>query len=117
MQPVTTAKTPPAWHGIQIISEYQITAAKLNARGALVTVSYGVLGRFDVGDGYQPDPRVETVEVQAVADGDEWKIENDNMTTPHVLRQHALKWLRQQAATEKDPERKRALLQAIEDLS
>ncbi len=117
MPSVTDAKAASEWHAIQIISDFQITGAKLNAKGALITVSYGVLGQFDVGDEYSPDPRVETVEVQAVNDGSDWKIENGGLGTPHVLRQHALKWLREQAVAEKDAERKRALLQAIEELS
>jgi hypothetical protein len=117
MQSVTMAKTVREWNGFQVISEFQITSAKLNARGALITVSYSVLGRFDGGDGYMPDRRDETVDIQAIADGDQWKVKNDDLGAPYVLRMHALKWLREQAATEKDPDKKRALLQAIGELS
>jgi hypothetical protein len=116
MQDITTAKAPPEWHSFQVISEYRIGAARINSRGVLVPVTYTILGRFDVGDGYTDDPRSETVELQTVAGDGGWKVENDDLAMPYVLRVQALKWLRESAGTEKDPVRKHALEQALREL-
>jgi hypothetical protein len=104
------------WHGFEVISDYQIGAAKPNARGVVVTVTYTVLGRIEVRDGYTPDPRVDTVEMQTTSDGDDWKLLADELRIPRVRRVFALKWLREQASAENDPYRKAALEQAMKAL-
>jgi hypothetical protein len=116
MQLVVAEQLSNEWHGFEVIADYQIGAAKANARGVVVTVTYTVLGRIEVGDGYTPDPRVDTIEVQTISEGDDWKLLADELRIPRVRRVYALKWLREQASTEKDPYRKVALDQAIKAL-
>jgi hypothetical protein len=116
MQPVVAEQLSNEWHGFEVIADYQIGAAKANARGVVVTVTYTVLGRIEVGDGYTPDPRIDTIEVQTVPDGDDWKLLTDQLRIARVRRGYALKWVREQAGTEKDPYRKVALEQAIKAL-
>jgi hypothetical protein len=116
MQQVVAEPLPEEWHGFEIIADYQIGIAKPNTRGVVVTVKYTVLGRIEVGDGYTPDPRVDTIEMQTTSDGDDWKLLADELRIPRVRRVYALKWLREQASTEKDPYRKAALDQAIKAL-
>jgi hypothetical protein len=118
MRTVTVAKEIPDWQALLVISDYQVESARSNPHGILVKVSYHVFGRFDNGDGYTPEPHAETIEVQTVADGDEWKLgeNNEDLARPRVGRAQVLKWLTEQAAASTDPEHKRILQAAIQAL-
>jgi len=98
------------WQGLVVISNYQVESARVNSRGVLVTVSYRVVGRFENGDGFIAEPGTDTLELQAVSHGDEWKLSEDNEQRARVL-----KWLREQASAG-NPEQKQNLEQAIRGL-
>ncbi|MFB3815240.1 MAG: hypothetical protein ACE14L_14125 [Terriglobales bacterium] len=117
LESVTTFESLPEWHGFDVIARYEIAGAKSNARGVLVTVNYVVLGRFEIGVGYTPEPRLVTLEIQAVADNDDWKVlGTDNLNRPRISRARTLKWLQDQLATEQDAEWKQTLQRAIQQL-
>jgi hypothetical protein len=118
MRAVEVIQEMPQWQGFWVIADYQIESARSNSRGILVTVSYRVLGRFELGDGYIPEPNAETVEVQTVADGDEWKLAGDNgsLVRPRIGRARALKWLQEQASAATNPQDRHTLENAIHAL-
>ncbi len=117
MQELTTFKSLPDYNGFDVLAGYQVISAKPNSQGVLVAVDYNVLGRFEIGVGYTPNPRTETVEFQTVGSDDDWKIVgNEDLITPRISRVRTVKWLRDQLATEKDPQWKRSLEHTIRQL-
>lgn len=111
MRDVTTWKTVPSATRFEVISRFEAGTPKPSDDGQSVTVSYAVLGEYIIGVGFTPDPRIVTIELQLVQDGNAWKIrDSEELLTPRVQRARAHRWLREQLATAKDPEA-RALLQ------
>ncbi len=114
---ITTFRALPDWRGFDVIDAFNVVSAKPNERGVLVVVSFNILGRYEGGVGYSPNPRTETLEFQAIEQQDEWRVfGDDDLNSPRVLRVRAVKWLRDQLATEKDPDNKRTLQRALGEL-
>ncbi len=114
---ITSFRALPDWRGFDVIDGFSVLSAKPNERGVLVVVSFDILGRYETGVGYSPNPRTETREFQAIEQQDEWKVlANDDLNSPRILRLRTVKWLRDQLATEKDADNKRSLQRALTDL-
>ena len=118
IQAVTNVSASLENHSFDVISQYDITSVKPNARGVLVTVEYSSIGHFEPRVGFAPDQQTYSVEFQAVLVDDDWRVaEGDALLKPHVIRAHAVRWLRDQAGKEKDPDSKHSLDQALKLLS
>ena len=111
---VTTAASLPETHSFDVIARYEITAARPNARGVEVTVTYQVIGHFEDRVGFVPGVREDTLEFQAIPEGDDWKVEDQELLhMPRVMKAHTVRWLQSQLANEKDPDVKRSFEEAI----
>lgn len=118
MKALTTWKENPDWQAFTIVSHYDVvSAANEGMRSTVVTVKYGVLGRFQLGIGYTPDPGPETVEFRVRELEDGWRIDEQVPTiNPHVSRARALQWLQAALVAEKDPANKIAIEKALQTL-
>lgn len=117
MKALTTWKENPDWQAFTIVSQYDVVSANESARSATVTVKYGVLGRFQLGVGYTPDPGSETVDFKVRELEDGWRIEELSPTiNPHVSLARAVQWLQATLASEKDAANKIAIENALQTL-
>jgi hypothetical protein len=119
IQAVTNADELAARQSFEVITHYEIASARPNARGVAVTVLFETIGHFESRVGYVPDTKSQEIEFQAIPVDSDWKIVADDalVLKARVTKLHALRWLREQATKEKDPDSLHALQQAIKDLS
>ncbi len=118
MKPLTTWKENPDFQVFTIVSQYDVVTAHEGLRSAVVTVKYSVLGRFQLGVGYTPDPGSETVDFRVRDSEDGWRIEEQNPAiNPHVSRALAVQWLQAALNSEKSPANKVAIEKALQTLS
>lgn len=91
-KPVTTIKDNPDVTSIVIVSRYQVdppVAASWN-----LDVTYTVVGRYEHGSGYRPDPGTETVTFKTKdIDGDILIIDLEP-NSPHVSKKAAIEWMK-----------------------
>jgi len=117
LQAITTWDTMPEFKAIAVIRSFTLGAAKFNARGVSVAVTYDVLGHFEKSEGFTAEPQTHIVEIEAREQAGDWKIvDEDNLVRPHILAAYLVKWLREQAAAEKNPATKRVLEGAARQL-
>ena len=83
-----------------------------------ITVHYRVLGRFEPGIGYSPEPANsnEDVEYTVTAVSDEWRIDDAEPNFPHPSRDAMLKWLNDKISTTENPAAKSVYQRALQQL-
>lgn len=112
--PLTTLKNNPEFRGIQIVSRYQVLPAERPSVEA--SVAYVLIGHFELGPGFTRESGTTTVNYR-IADRDgQLVIADVEPARPHVSRQAALAWLKQQReAATNDPDRMQldAAIQAL----
>ncbi len=117
LKALTTWKENPDFQAFTIVSQYDLVSTNEGMRSAVVTVKYSVLGRFQLGVGYTPDPGWETVDFRVREGEDGWRIEELNPTiNPHVSRARAVQWLQASLAAEKDAGNRVAIEKALQKL-
>jgi hypothetical protein len=111
---VTNIKRNPEFSSVYLISRYQINPPERVSMEASVT--YNVIGRYEVGIGYQAfsDTRYVTFKFSD-KDGDLQIVDLDP-SQPNVSKPAFLAWLKAQIATTKNASEKMALQHALDQL-
>jgi hypothetical protein len=119
VQPLVWWKTNPDYSQMNVIARYTVETAPVLTRGKYtVTVHYRLLGRFENGIGYSPEPANsnEDVEYIVTAVNDEWRIDDAEPNFPHPSRAAMLKWLNDQISATQDPSAKNIYQTALQKL-
>ncbi|HYE24492.1 MAG TPA: hypothetical protein VEG32_04750 [Clostridia bacterium] len=114
--PLTTMKSNPEFRGIQIVSRYQVLPSDRPSMEA--SVAYIVIGQFELGPGFTREPGKTTVNYRLTDRDGQLMIADIEPSRPHVSRQAALAWLKQQReATTNDADRMQidAAIQALSE--
>lgn len=117
IKPLTGWKENPEWHGFTVVSRFEVIDTAHSFHSARVTVQYQVLGRFEPGIGFTPEPGSQEVEFRVKEAADEWRIDStDPAMNPHISRQRAIEWLQSVLSTEKNPANRIGMEKALEQL-
>src|ERR1043165_2595027 len=118
MKPLTTWKDNPDWHGFTVILHYDVLSATSEGlHGSGVTVNYAVLGRFERGLGYTPEPGKEEGLFRLKGVDGDWRIDTlEPPINPHVSKARAIAWLKSAMANEKNTDEKIEVQKALKDL-
>ncbi len=112
LQPLTTWRENPEFQGLSVVSRYQILTDVREERGrGIVSVQYEVVGRYDLHEGYLPDPGPITAQYEIDDTGSGPRISDIDPQRPFVGRARFEQWMEAKIETEKDPSL-RALFEA-----
>ena len=112
--PLTSLKSNPDFSAIYVITRYQMVPPDRVSMQA--TVSFNVIGRFDVGMGYTPMNDMRYVDFKfAEKDGD-LQITDLDPSQPNVSKAAFIAWLKTQIASTSNDLDKLALKNALEQL-
>lgn len=113
MQPLTTWRENPDFAGFSVVSRYQILPEVKTERGrrSVVLVQYEITGRYNLHEGYVPDPGsiIARFEIDDAAPAG--KINDIDPQRPFVGHQRFQEWIEAKLESEKEPAI-RALLEA-----
>jgi len=119
LKPVVNWTTNPEFPLIDVVSRYDVSTTVTQERGKwYVTVTYHLLGRFNIGEGYTREAAGSDKEVEfAVQEiNGELKVVDINPNYPRPARAAMLKWLQDKQAAA-DEKTKIIYDQAIKELS
>ncbi len=119
LQPLVWWKANPDYTQASVISRYTVETAPVLTHGKYtITVHYRLLGRFEPGIGYSPEPANsnEDVEYTVTAVSSEWRIDDAEPNFPHPSRDAMLKWLNDKISATEDPAAKSAYQRALQQL-
>ena len=105
LQPLVWWKANPDYTQASVILRYTVETAPVLSHGKYtITVHYRLLGRFEPGIGYSPEPANsnEDVEYTVTAVSSEWRIDDAEPNFPHPSRDAMLKWLNDKISTTQD---------------
>lgn len=115
--PLTTMKSNPEFRGIQIVSRYQVLPSDRPSVEA--SVAYVLIGHFELGPGFTRESGTATINYRLTDRDGQLLIADMAPSRPHVSRQAALAWLKQQReAVSNDADRMQidAAIQALSEL-
>src|SRR5512146_409465 len=103
MKPLTTWKANPDWRSLTVVSRYDMGDASESFHSARISVHYQVLGRFEPGIGFTPEPAAQDVEFRLKETDGEWRIDStEPPVTPHVSKARLVQWLQAALPKERD---------------
>lgn len=113
VQPLTTWRENPDFPGFSVVARYQILPQVKTERGRrpVVFVQYEVSGRYDLREGYLPDPGHVIAQFEIDDSGYAVKINDIDPQRPFVGHARFLEWIEAKLDNEKDPAIK-AMLEA-----
>lgn len=95
LRPLVTYRSNPDFNVVEIISRYQIAPSQ-GMSSPYVTVSYNVIGRFEVGYGYTPAPAMREVLFRAEDKAGEVVITDIDPNVPRASKAAVVQWLKTQ---------------------
>jgi hypothetical protein len=117
MKELTTWKGNPDWRSLTVVSRYDMGDASESFRSARISVHYQVLGRFDPGIGFTPEPASQDVEFRLKEIDGQWRIDStDPPATPHVSKPRLVQWLQTALPKEKDAANRAVMQNALQQL-
>jgi hypothetical protein len=119
LQPLVWWKANPDYTQTNVILRYTVETAPVLTHGKYtITVHYRLLGRFEPGIGYAPEPANsnEDVEYTVTAVSSEWRIDDAEPNFPHPSRDAMLKWLNDKVNTTQDAVAKGVYQRALQQL-
>jgi hypothetical protein len=118
-EPLVWWKANPDYTQMAVISRYTVESAPVVAHGKFsITVHYRLLGRFETGIGYTPEPAnsTEDVDYTVTSVNDEWRINDAEPNFPHLSRAAMLTWLNNKISSTQDASAKNIYQMALERL-
>ncbi len=120
LKPIVNWPTNPDFPLIDVVSRYDLGSNVTQEHGKWhVTVTYHLLGRFNLGQGYSTEVSGSTTEVEFTVQefNPELKVVDLDPGYPHPSRAAMLKWLQDKQSAATDPQTKIIYEHAIKDLS
>ncbi len=112
IQPLTTWRENPEFQAFSVITRYQVLPDVESAGSRyIVSVQYDIAGRYDMHEGYLPDPGQVTIQYELEEIGGAIRISNREPLRPFVGGPRFLQWIQAKLNDEKDPA-SRAILEA-----
>ncbi len=112
IQGLTAWRENPEFHMFSVVTRYQILPdVEIVGGRHIVSVQYDIAGRYDLREGYLPDPGQVTIQYELEEIGGVIKIGNREPPRPFVGGPRFLQWIQAKLNDEKDPA-SRALLEA-----
>lgn len=118
-QPIVWWTAPQDFTKIDVIARYTVDPEPVEDHGKFsVMVHYRLLGTFDPGLGYVPEPDGATQDVyySVTQQNSEWRIADSDNPLPHPSRAAMLKWLNTQLAAAQDDAAKARYQDALDRL-
>jgi hypothetical protein len=97
LKPLVRFKQNADFSVVEVVSRYQVAPPEGQSSQS-VTVSYVVLGRYEIGFGYTPGPDTRDVVFRVEEKDDQLEITNLEPNIPRVSKRVAVQWLRTQLA-------------------
>jgi hypothetical protein len=118
-QPLVWWASPQDFTKINVIARYTVDPEPIEDHAKFsVMVHYRLLGTFDPGLGYVPEPDGSTQDVyySVTQQNSEWRISDTDNSLPHPSRAAMLKWLTAQIAATQDESLKTRYQDALDRL-
>jgi hypothetical protein len=96
-KPVTSFKKNPEFTSIVVVSRFQVEPRDNMSWD--MDVTYTILGRYELGAGYLPDPGMQTVTFHTKDIDGDILIVNVDPGAPHVSKKAAIEWMKRQLQT------------------
>jgi hypothetical protein len=106
IQPTVAWKTNPEYPLFMVISRFDVSPELLPGHGKYeITVTYRLLGRFDLTEGYSQEPGngVEEARFTVTDVNGDWLITDIQPNFPHVSKAVAAQWTSRKLAAAADP--------------
>lgn len=117
MQPLVAWRLNPEYAEINVISRYTVDTDPPSNKGKFdVTVHYRLLGSYNLGTGYVPEPANQTVEYTVTDSNGDFRITDSENNLPHPSRAAMLKWLNDKLSATRDEKAKLRYQEALKQL-
>jgi len=117
LQPLVSWRSNPEYAEINVISRYTVDTDPPSNKGKFaVTVHYRLLGSYNLGTGYVPEPADQVVEYTVTDSNGDLQITDSENNLPHPSRAAMLKWLNDKLNATQDDKAKLRYQQALKQL-